>query len=88
MLYGTVLMCIILAIFVYTYYSIIMHKRTNIELDLELINKALKITNLSTIKDVVHYALQETIKMNQRKNLLKLKGNVNWEGNLEDVRAI
>ncbi len=65
-----------------------MHKRTNIELDVELLNQALKATNLSTIKEVVHYSLRETIKMNQRKNLLKLKGKVKWDGDLNEIRKV
>ncbi len=65
-----------------------MHKRTNIELDVELLNQALKATNLSTIKEVVHYSLRETIKMSQRKNLLKLKGKVKWDGNLNEMRKV
>jgi len=53
-----------------------------------LLNQALKATNLSTIKEVVHYSLRETIKMNQRKNLLKLKGKVKWDGDLNEIRKV
>ena len=65
-----------------------MHKRTNIELDQDLVKKAMELTHKSTIKDVVHYSLQEVIKMNKRKEMLKLKGKVKWEGNLDDMRSI
>lgn len=65
-----------------------MHKRTNIELDIDLVKKALKLTKLSTIKDVVHHSLKETIKMNERKNLLKYKGKVDWDGDLDQMRSI
>ncbi len=65
-----------------------MHKRTNIELDIDLVKKALKLTNLSTIKDVVHYSLKEMIKMNERVNILKYKGKVNWEGDLDQMRSL
>ena len=65
-----------------------MHKRTNIELDTDLVNKAMKLTHLKTIKDVVHYSLQEVIRMNQRKRLLNFKGKINWEGNLDEMRSI
>ncbi len=65
-----------------------MHKRTNIELDVELIQKALKITNLTTIKEVVHHSLRETIRMNQRRNLLKFKGKIDWNGNLDEMRNV
>lgn len=65
-----------------------MHKRTNIELDTDLIKEAMKITKLKTIKDVVHHALEEIVKMGRRKKLLKLKGKVIWEGDLEQMRSI
>ena len=59
-----------------------MYKRTNIELDIDLINKAMELTHLSTVKDVVHHALRELIKANKRKKLLTLKGKVVLEDNL------
>ena len=65
-----------------------MHKRTNIELDVDLIKLAMQLTNLTTIKDVVHYSLKEVIKMSKRKELLKLKGKVDWDGDLDEMRAI
>ncbi|MGB3464606.1 MAG: type II toxin-antitoxin system VapB family antitoxin [Cyclobacteriaceae bacterium] len=65
-----------------------MQKRTNIELDTDLIKKAMELTQLSTIKDVVHYALEEVIKMSKRKKMLELKGKIDWEGNLDDMRSI
>ena len=65
-----------------------MHKRTNIELDVDLVNKAMQITHLTTIKDVVHYSLSEVIRLNKRKELLKLRGKVDWEGDLNEMRAI
>lgn len=65
-----------------------MYKRTNIELDIDLINKAMEVTHLSTIKDVVHHALREIIKANKRKKLLTLKGKVTWEGDLDQMRSL
>ena len=65
-----------------------MHKRTNIELDVDLVNKAMEVTHLNTIKDVVHHSLKEVIRLNKRKELLKFKGKVNWEGDLNEMRSI
>lgn len=64
-----------------------MHKRTNIELDVDLIKKAMELTKLSTIKDVVHHSLEEIIKVNTRKKMLTLKGNVKWVGDLDEMRS-
>ena len=65
-----------------------MQKRTNIELDIDLVQEAMKITHLKTIKDVVHHSLEETIKMGKKKKLLKLKGKVVWEGDLNQMRSL
>ena len=81
-------MCILLSIFVYTLFWIIMHKRTNIELDIDLVKEAMKLTQLKTMKDVVHYSLEEIIKLKKRKKILKFKGKINWEGDLDQMRSI
>ncbi len=65
-----------------------MHKRTNIELDIDLIKEAMKLTKLKTMKDIVNYSLEEFIKSSKRKKLLKFKGKVNWEGDLDQMRSI
>ncbi len=65
-----------------------MHKRTNIEIDVDLIKEAMQLTELKTIKDVVHHSLRELIKLEKRKKLLKLKGKVSWEGDLDQMRSI
>ncbi len=65
-----------------------MHKRTNIEIDIDLIKEAMQLTELRTIKDVVHHSLRELIKVEKRKKLLKLKGKVSWEGDLDQMRSI
>jgi Arc/MetJ family transcription regulator len=64
-----------------------MYKRTNIELDVDLVKKAMEVSHIDTIKEVVNYSLKELIKLNKRKELLKLKGMVLWEGNLNEMRS-
>ena len=65
-----------------------MYKRTNIEIDTVLLKEAMSLTDLKTIKEVVRYALEEVISMKKRKSLLKLKGKVKWEGDLNQMRSI
>lgn len=67
---------------------IVMHKRTNIELDVNLINEAMELTEIKTIKEVVHHSLRELIRLEKRKKLLGLKGKVQWEGDLDEMRSI
>ena len=60
--------------------------RTNIELDEELVNEAMKLTQMKTKKELVNYALKELVRKVKRKNLLYLEGKVEWEGNLYEMR--
>jgi len=65
-----------------------MHKRTNIEIDVDLVSEAMKLSDLKTIKDVVQHSLEEFVKMNQRKKILNFKGKVDWEGDLDQMRSL
>ena len=60
--------------------------RTNIILDDELIEKALRCSGLKTKKEVVNYALREIVNRNKRKKILELKGKVEWIGDLDEMR--
>ncbi|HMI60005.1 MAG TPA: type II toxin-antitoxin system VapB family antitoxin [Puia sp.] len=62
--------------------------RTNIELDDALVEQALKLSNIKTKKDVIHDALKNYVASMKKKQLLALKGNVKWDGNLKDMRSI
>ena len=61
--------------------------RTNIELDDVLVAKAMKVTAISTKKDVIHKALEELVKSNTRKEMLKYLDSGIWEGDLKEMRA-
>ncbi len=60
--------------------------RTNIELDDKLVEEAMKLTHKKTKKEVVNYALDESVKKLKRKKLLELEGQVEWTGNLDEMR--
>ena len=62
--------------------------RTNIELDDVLVAQALKLSNIKTKKDVIQEALKNYVGWMKKKQLLDLKGNVKWDGNLKDMRSI
>lgn len=61
--------------------------RTNIVLDVSILDKAKSLTGIRTTKAVVDYALKELVRHKRQKDLLKLKGNINWEGDLDRSRA-
>jgi len=60
--------------------------RTVIDLNDTLVKEAKKLTGLSKKVQVVNYALEELVKRQRRKEILKLMGSACWEGNLEAMR--
>lgn len=60
--------------------------RTNIVLDDELMREALKLTGLKTKKAVVHRALRDLVAAERRRRLLRLKGKLEWSGDLASMR--
>jgi Arc/MetJ family transcription regulator len=62
--------------------------RTNIELDDVLVEKAMKITQITTKKAVINKALEELVKSYSRKEMLDYFNSGIWEGNLKEMRAM
>ncbi|MHB1275092.1 MAG: type II toxin-antitoxin system VapB family antitoxin [Candidatus Humimicrobiaceae bacterium] len=60
--------------------------RTNIVLDDKLVEKSMAITGIKTKKELVNYALKSLIDRKKMYEILSLKGKVNWEGSIEDMR--
>lgn len=60
--------------------------RTNIDLNDQLVRRALELTQVRTKKEVVELALQSLVNTLQRQQLLQLRGKVDWEGDLEAMR--
>ena len=61
-------------------------KRTNIVLDEVLVSKVKAVTGIKTTKELVNIALKELLRQKKQKEILKLRGYVDWEGNLSDMR--
>ena len=62
-------------------------KRTNIVLDEELVGKGMRLTGINTRKALVDYALRELVRRKEQKKILRLKGRISWEGDLDQLRA-
>jgi len=62
--------------------------RTNIELDESLIKQALKISGFKTKKDIVNEALKQYVASLKRRNILAIRGEDTWSGNLQDMRSL
>jgi Arc/MetJ family transcription regulator len=60
--------------------------RTNIDIDDEWMEKALKFSNGKTKKEIINTALQDYVKYQMRLKMLSLYGKVKWVGNLDKMR--
>jgi Arc/MetJ family transcription regulator len=60
--------------------------RTNIEIDDELMKKALALSGLRTKKAVVEEALKLLIRLRDQRKILELAGKVKWESDLDQMR--
>lgn len=60
--------------------------RTNIVLDEKLVAQGIKLTKLRTRRALVDYALRELVRRKQQRKIMALHGQVDWEGNLEEMR--
>ena len=61
--------------------------RTNIVLDKKLLEAGLKATGLKTRRELIDFALRELLRHKQQRKLLALRGKVNWEGDLAQMRT-
>jgi len=61
-------------------------KRTNVVLDEKLVKDCIKITGIKTQKALIDHALRELLRHEKQIEILELKGNINWDGNLEEWR--
>ncbi len=60
--------------------------RTNIDLDERIVAEAMRLTNLKTKRELVNFALEDLVKRERRKGILKYEGKIEWEGDLEEMR--
>lgn len=61
--------------------------RTHIELDNNLLEQVCTLGQFSTKKAAVNMALAEYAKLLKRQSLLALRGQVEWQGDLDRMRA-
>jgi Arc/MetJ family transcription regulator len=61
--------------------------RTNIVIDDSLMRQAMKATGRSTKRAVVEEGLRLLIKVHGQAGLRRLRGRVDWQGDLSEMRA-
>jgi Arc/MetJ family transcription regulator len=60
--------------------------RTNIDIDDRLVREGLRTFKCKSKRELVHLALNELLRGAKRKEILKLRGQVKWEADLEELR--
>jgi Arc/MetJ family transcription regulator len=60
--------------------------RTNIDLDDRLIAKAMKASGSTTKREAVHRGLEALIRHQAQLKMLRLRGKLDWQGDLDQMR--
>jgi Arc/MetJ family transcription regulator len=60
--------------------------RTNIEIDDQLMRKAMRSSGARTKKAAVEAALRLLVEIKEQSSILRLRGKVHWEGDLNKSR--
>jgi Arc/MetJ family transcription regulator len=61
--------------------------RTVIDIDENIFAQAQKLTGLRKKVDVVNYALKKLVEQKEIEGILQLKGKVQWDGDLDEMRS-
>ena len=61
-------------------------KRTNVVLDEKLVKDCIKATGIKTQRALIDHALRELLRHENQIKILKLKGRIDWDGNLDEWR--
>ena len=60
--------------------------RTLIDIEDDVLEKAQKMTGIKKKVDIVNYALKKLVEQKEIEEILKLKGKIEWTGDLEEMR--
>jgi Arc/MetJ family transcription regulator len=61
-------------------------KRTNVVLDEKVVGRAKKATGIKVTRQLLDYALRELLRRHRQRDILKLRGQVDWQGDLSAMR--
>jgi Arc/MetJ family transcription regulator len=61
--------------------------RTNIVLDDELVKRAQRLTGIKTKRELIHEALRTLVQLQEQAEILPLRGQLKWEGDLDSMRG-
>lgn len=60
--------------------------RTNIDIDDELIDKAMRLSGLKTKRETVETGLRLLVRLKSQEAIRKARGKLRWEGDLDALR--
>lgn len=60
--------------------------RTNIEIDDTLMAEAMRASGATTKRQAVEEGLRTLIRLQRQQGILKLRGKINWVGDLDEMR--
>jgi Arc/MetJ family transcription regulator len=60
--------------------------RTNIEIDDDLMDQAMKASGLATKRETVEAGLRLLVRLKRQQRIRSYRGKLHWEGNLERMR--
>lgn len=60
--------------------------RTNIVIDDRLMADAMRASGAKTKKEAVEEGLRTLVQLEQQRGILKLRGKINWIGDLDEMR--
>jgi Arc/MetJ family transcription regulator len=61
-------------------------KRTNVVLDEKIVGRAKQLTGIKVTRQLLDYALRELLRRRSQRDILKLRGEVDWQGDLSAMR--
>jgi len=60
--------------------------RTNIVIDDDLMAEVLEVTGIKTKREAVEEGLKLLLRMSAQQEILKLRGKIHWQGDLDEMR--
>lgn len=61
--------------------------RTNIDIDDKLLSDAIRLSGAKTKREAVELGLRTLVRLRQQEELRKLRGKLDWQGDLEAMRT-
>ena len=61
--------------------------RTTVELNDDLVLQTMQLSQISSMEELVRTALYEFLRKLKKRELAALRGNIEWEGDLDQMRT-